>query len=401
LALAAAFGTLVTALLLLPNSTSIDKDFGQEYVLARAIRDGIDPYQSVRELGTRYVTPEGNFNKEHPTPHPPTVGLLALPLSFSSYGDAALLWLVIELACLYGCALLLLRKNREPPLLGLMVALALIGWPPMTLELGLGQLTLPMLLGILAAQWALQSGHRRLGGALLGATLIVKPLGWPLLLLLAVRREWQALSAAALVVVLSAGAAVVAIGVEHSAGYVLRVLPTLGAMFQTEPTNMALSTVGARVGIAWLGPLAAAAVVVLGTWWSGKRTLEVGLAMMTTVSLLASPLSWSFYFVLALVPIGYLIGWYRQFGAPKRDAWACLAAVALISIPQARLGDIARWGAGAASYLLPTLGLIMIGLLIARAGDQPPAIAPITSNGSVPAAMGGGSGFAGGSSDRS
>src|SRR5690348_1192148 len=92
LGLLAALGVLVLIFQLLPYTASVDKDFAQEYVLARAIRAGADPYQSVHDLGAQFVTTQGYFDKPHPTPHPPTVGLLALPLGFMDYGAAARVW---------------------------------------------------------------------------------------------------------------------------------------------------------------------------------------------------------------------------------------------------------------------------------------------------------------------
>ena len=143
--LAALYGALVLTLSLIPSdSTVADKDFGQEYILARAILDRVDPYKPVQQLAARYVTVAGNFVKGHPTPHPPTVGLLALPLGLFSYPVAARVWFGFELMCLVAALVLLMRGANVPLRLSTvpLVALALVGWPPMTLELGLGQLML-------------------------------------------------------------------------------------------------------------------------------------------------------------------------------------------------------------------------------------------------------------------
>jgi hypothetical protein len=370
--LAGVFGTFVLVFTLLPDATSIYKDFGQEYVLARSIRDGIDPYQIVRVLGEQYVTSGGFFAKDHPTPHPPTVGLLALPLSYLSYGDAARAWLVIELFCLVASAIVVLRRQRSALFralaLGLVLPLALIAWPPLMLELGLGQLTLPLLLALLCAEWALDGGRSGPGGALIGATLLIKPIAWPVLLLLALRRDCRAVGAAASVVAIGALLSVVAIGLEHSLDYVGRVLPMMSAAFQNEPTNMALWTLGPRLGLPWLGWPLVAGAVVLGCWWSLKRSLSAGLAMMTVVSLLVSPITWYFYLVLALVPLAYVLRVMRGGGLRPVEFGLGAIALVLLSVPQALFSEIDRSGAGAVVFLVPTLGVVMLGLVIARTG---------------------------------
>src|ERR1700716_621502 len=91
------------------DSTLYQKDFGQEYLLARAIRDGVDPYLPIQTLGARYVDVTGYFDRQHPPPRPPTVGLLALPLGLLSYSTAARVWFAFELVCLVAALAMLVR----------------------------------------------------------------------------------------------------------------------------------------------------------------------------------------------------------------------------------------------------------------------------------------------------
>ena len=172
------------------------KDFGQEYLLARAIRDGVDPYLPVRELAERYAAPIGFMDKTHPTPHPPSLGILLLPLSVLPYPAAAVAWFAIELACLLAAVGLLARavggqmQARAVPL----VALALLAWPALLLDINLGQLTTPMLALLAAAQLALLRSRSVLGGALLGVSLLVKPIAWPWLIVLGAYGNWRAVA---------------------------------------------------------------------------------------------------------------------------------------------------------------------------------------------------------------
>jgi alpha-1,2-mannosyltransferase len=376
LSLAALFGALVLSLSLVPSdSTVADKDFGQEYILARAILDHVDPYQPVQELAARYVTVTGNFVKAHPTPHPPTVGLLALPLGLLSYPVAARVWFGFELGCLL-TALALLGRGANVPLRPgsvALLALALVGWPPMTLELGLGQLMLPLLLGLAAAQLALIRGRSGLGGGLLGLTLLIKPIAWPWLLVLAWRRDARALLSVAGVVVVGAGLSVAAIGLERCLYYVFGVLPSITTGFLPEATNMSLWTVAPRLGSPVLSGLLPAVGLVAATWWSCRRQpLGISLAMLTVASLLISPIMWYFYLVLALLPLGHVLALVIERGFRLGEVCAAAGVLALTSVSQAQLIELIHGGAATALLLEPALALLLLAaLLVWLSRDSP------------------------------
>jgi alpha-1,2-mannosyltransferase len=348
------------------DSTLYHKDFGQEYLLARAIRDGVDPYLPIQTLGARYVDVTGYFDKQHPTPHPPSVGLLAFPLGLLSYPAAVRVWFAFELVCLVAALGMLVRATRVPirlqsvPLL----AVALVLWPPLTLEIGLGQLMLPVLLALSGALLALLRGRALVGGGLLGLSLLIKPIAWPWLIVLAWRRDWRALAAATAVAVAGGALSVAVIGVEHTQDYVLRVLPMMSAAFFNEVTNMSLWTVAPRLGWPSLSPLLPGVVLLVAAWWVRRRELDLGLAMLTVVCLLVSPITWYFYLVLALLPLAYVLGvaWQQRLGL--RQLAAIVGVFALMGVSQANLVDLARAGAGGEILLEPALALCLLGLLV-------------------------------------
>jgi hypothetical protein len=369
---AAVLGALVLLLLLqllARDATLYDKDFGQEYVLARAILEGVEPYQPIRDLGARYVgVVSGNFDKPHPTPHPPTVGLLALPLGLMSYPSAARTWFGFELVCLMASVVLLVRGANLPiPLRNApILAVALVAWPPLTLEFGLGQLMLPLLLALAGAQVALLGGRAAIGGGLLGLTLLIKPIAWPWLIVLAWRRDWLALVAASAVALIGGVVSVVAIGFESAVNYLTHVLPTMSTAFLAEPTNMSLWTVGPRLGSISLGGIPPLAVFVVAAWWScQRRQLGVSLAMMTVACLLVSPIAWYFYLVLAILPAAYVMAALWRRGLRPPEVAAGLGVFGLMSVSQSLLRELEQGGAGAGIMLEPTLALVLLGVLVA------------------------------------
>src|SRR5262245_58336026 len=89
------------------------KDFIQEYLMAKAILNDVSPYLPLPELIDKWIG-YNNFGLLHPTPHPPILGLLSLPLGFLSYETAAIVWLIFQVLCLSASIILLLRLWEMP-----------------------------------------------------------------------------------------------------------------------------------------------------------------------------------------------------------------------------------------------------------------------------------------------
>jgi Glycosyltransferase family 87 len=380
LAVSAAFGALVFLILVPGDSGLNEKDFGQEYLLARATLDRIDPYQPIRELGARYVSASGYFDKPYPTPHPPTVALMALPLGLLGYSSAVRIWFGFELVCLLASVALLIQGAGLPIPLRMVavIAVALVAWPPMTLELGLGQLTLPVLLGLAGAQVALLARRSVLGGGLLSVTLLIKPIAWPWLIVLAWRREWRALAAAGGVILAGAVLSVLTIGLAPVLEYLTRILPAAASAFALAPTNMSPWTVAPRLGSSALSALLPCAFALLAVWWScQRRPLAVSLAMLTIASLLVNPIVWYFYFVLALLPLAHVCAALWKRGLRRAEVIVALGVFGLLSVSQSKLIELGRGGVGTGVLLEPALGLLLLACLVAwlsASGTQKPGV---------------------------
>jgi hypothetical protein len=57
------------------------KDFMQEYLLAKAALGGVNPYLPLPALARQFISPPPVIALDHPTPHPPPVAVLSLPLA--------------------------------------------------------------------------------------------------------------------------------------------------------------------------------------------------------------------------------------------------------------------------------------------------------------------------------
>ena len=130
------------------NAIYTQKDIIQEWLLAKSILNGVDPYQTTETLAQHFLGPVPDVqNGAHPTPHPPTVGLIFLPLAFLNYRAAVYVWLVLEVACLFGALYAICRTYnvRRSAVVSLVLLPAALSWGAVADDLMLGQLVIVQL----------------------------------------------------------------------------------------------------------------------------------------------------------------------------------------------------------------------------------------------------------------
>ncbi len=346
------------------------KDFMQEYTLARAIAEGVDPYLPTETLAARYVGALPGVVFSHPTPHPPTAGILVLPFALLRYRAAASVWLGLEIACSVASAYLLCRSVSAQPSLRatLGIATLLLGWHPFYTDLIVGQLMVPMLVAMCGAWLALRSGRSALGGALVGLTMLLKPVAVAVLLVFIFRRDWRALAGAVSVVLLGYAAAGAVIGLGTLEAYFTTVLPLVARGYRAHVGNISAWTLGWRLfdgtGSALLmgieaPPLVrstlAAQVVSIGLPLllllmaslsvRKQRSLEVSLGVMVLVSILIVPIAWNNYLVLAVLPGAQVVRWLARHRFPPRETNLAIL-VAMLHMPDGvRVTALLAWSA--------------------------------------------------------
>jgi hypothetical protein len=335
LVLAVRNGTL--GLLVDPRPGEFGHDFAQEYLLARAALDGFDPYQAMGELSVRYGI-SGWEAATNPNPHAPPAGLLFLPLGLLQWTTAAVVWLRLQAVLLVYAAWLLLRTVHWPVTVLSVPALTLLllGLEPLKQDLDTGNVTILLLAFLAGAQLALTRGRSGLGGALIGLAILVKPVPWPLLVVLAVRREGRAFLSACGAIAVGYLVAVAVYRPERLLDYATHVLPGNNTLFATSLWNVSLWTLGARLfdgvsgapGVAGLtalpllpgvpgarivGALVAGGALLAAWVWSRRAAdLSQALTVLLCVMVLASPVTWDFYFTLAVLPAVYYVAHARR-----------------------------------------------------------------------------------------
>lgn len=333
------------------------KDFLQEYFLARAVAEGTTPYAPMTELAARYLGTVPSFVWPHPTPHPPTAGVLLLPLALLDYPTAATVWLAIQALSLVAAAHFLLTTERRlvPIWLSGLVALALVPWFPVWFDLTFGQVMVVILALLAGARKALLADRPALAGLLVGTALLLKPTCWPVLAVFLLRGQRRALMVGVGTVLAGyvASAALLGLGPIHD--YVTRVLPEVNALYRSPATNISLWTLGWRAfsgtgsdvivsftALPLLGCQAGARLfsaavpgaALLASCLAARRlaSTDAAFGLMVSISILVSPIAWGHYLVLAAVPAAYAAGWLANRGFPRRETNGAILVLALLLV---------------------------------------------------------------------
>lgn len=332
--------------------------------MAQAILSGINPYLPLPELANCWMSYANYSQLRHPTPHPPVVGFLGLPFTFLSYEQASLAWLCFELVCLL-LSLVLLFRWWEKPIKARWLALSFIlalGWIPIIEDLWYGQLTSSLLLLLLGAWLALRVEKDALGGALLGGLIALKLTAWPIIIFLALRRRWRGVGAALGVAIAANLLAMAGLGFTVVKDYYLKVGPAVAAFYRLHDTNYSTWTIGSRlfadfgynvsISSLWSSVLLTELctyllpiVVLLGGLWIATKAQEFDTAfgLLVGVGILVSPIAWTHYMMLAVVPIMVVARRLWARGCPKQPTYLAFCLCLLLSIPGLAYTRVVIW----------------------------------------------------------
>ncbi|MGE0129699.1 MAG: glycosyltransferase family 87 protein [Blastocatellales bacterium] len=338
---------LVILAVILEPPQVFEKDFVQDWLSARAILDGLNPYISTNDLAARYI---GSFRIfPHPTPHPPTLLIAVAPLGLFDYQTAAIAWMIIEVVCLLGTARILAGRWSY----ALALFCVFLAWKPVMEELMRGQL-MALILLLLAAAWrALRSDRDISGGAFLGLAIAFKLIAWPLLVFLALKRRWRACASCLSVV---AGCHLVAAAV-CGFGCVINYYSKVGAgvlpFYRGYLTNFSLHALAWRMfdgagstafkvtsapplihaptvaeAVSAIAPLAL--VLVALALALRARDLDAGFSVVICACVIASPIAWLMYALLLVIPAAILFLKLQATGFPiRKTAFASIFFVGL------------------------------------------------------------------------
>jgi hypothetical protein len=342
----------------IPKPEAYRKDFFQEYLLARAVMAGLPVYAPLPELAERLEGPLPYSVFPQPSPHPPAVLIFALPLAFFSYRTALIIWLILELTLLFFTCRLILRRyfSANQWWAPLVLATGLIATFPVSLELAVGQLMLLTLFFLTAGWLALRSSRDLQGGALLGLSLAVKFIGWPLILFLLFRRRWRAAISAASTFLIANLVGALIVGFNQTAHYYRYVAPIGSKLYESEFLNFSTWASGRRLfaGTAnnilqtvnieplfhapALAPLMAViltlGVVCLAVVLAYRSSdFDSAVAVLVCASAVVNPIAWHHYLVLLIIPVAVAIKGLMNNSFPGRLTVAAVLIVLALLLP--------------------------------------------------------------------
>jgi hypothetical protein len=318
--------------------------------------------------------------------------ILSLPfLPFASLGEylAGTVFGLVSVAVAAGAWLQLVRLGKLDGKERWLLAGLFVLNGPLFYCLRQGNATILVLPLLAAALAALLAGQAFRSGMLLAAAGLVKP---PLLLLpayYALRRRWRLTAGSAAVGLGSAALSLLLFGLEvHRAWYERCIQPFAGRAL-TSYTSQSLSSFLARClsdgdcgEVWWPVPVdgrfqalhrmlvaALAGVTLLLGLRSAERDRPAAEALdfclVLCLALVSSPVCWTHYFLLLLLPGALLLG--SRVGSPSRGRLAALTCAFLALSPPVRGWSVNRWWqALLVSHYLAGAVLLMGTLAVAR-----------------------------------
>lgn len=306
--------------------------------------------------------------------YPPPFVAVAAPFSLLGFDAGAWLWAAFLAGCwAVGTAILPVRVGTRWTVL----LLGAIGWP-LILGLRLGQIA-PILYVVFAFAWRSLDRPSQLGASVaVGAMVKLQPA--LLAVWLVSRRAWRALAAAAVVgMAVAGGAAVLGLGDWIGMG---RLLSSLSDAV-TVPGNLAIGAtlhgLGMSAGLAGTVQVVNTAVILVVVIVAGLTLGRTpGFLVSVVASQLISPIVWSHYALILVLPVAWLLDrrlWWAA-AIPVADAWVLarfmpdwtytvafyftLVAVFVVGwIERAELAVGAGLGAAPALRTTPTSGVAL------------------------------------------
>ncbi|HLW17332.1 MAG TPA: glycosyltransferase family 87 protein [Actinomycetota bacterium] len=348
------------------SSTSARNDFTQDYVAARALVHGGEPYAPTQELVHRYMGRRADFYSGvsgQRDPHPPPLILLLAPLSFLPYSAAWITWKILIVAGFAGSLAAIGRRLgftvRDAALVG---AGALV-IPSAQQELIYGGTTVVVLV-LLTLAWLSLDRERETGpGVLTGVATALKLFPGLLLFWFVRQGRKRAAIALVLVAVVLIGFSLLFFGIHGARAFATSAHDDF-LRYRSSPINMSLPSLAFRV--AHGAPAEAAAIVIglagllvaiksrgdlLGPFWSVVPWM-----------ILLAPLAW---YASLMIPVVF-VATVTLSREGRLRVWHLVLFAAASFGTVASAGPQATGAGTVALDLIPTIAVAAIALLDAR-----------------------------------
>ena len=326
------FMKLIMSAYSLSAEFSIGKDFTQEYLMGKAVLSGLDPYLPLPQLEEFFPLPGRPELFEHPSAHPPISALLGLPFAFLPYLWAAGAWFSLELILvLLSCYFLV--KWWDTTNIYVKVSLfffILFCWEPIYAEVFTGQLNSLLLLLMILCWLCLRGGREIPGGMFLGFAIAIKLFLWPIYILLIMRRQWHATLVSTISFIVLNLFTLFLMGSDSLLRYYTTTNSTVWPIWRGHEANFSMWSLGWRIfdgthgrgdiltiippiypSVTYAQTLSAAAPIIMlgiGVFLiMHTKSYDHSYSLAICLSILLSPVAWSHYLILTLLPLTILM----------------------------------------------------------------------------------------------
>ena len=289
---------------------------GCDFLVYRAAALDLLAGQPIYDLA---ITQTGTCNLYY---YPPPFVALVVPFALLDPLAGTLAWIAFLTACyVLGCLALPVRAEIKLAIF----MLGAVSWP-FIFGVRIGQVA-PILFLLFAIGWRRLDRPEITGAAVALGTLVklqpVVVLGWMI-----VRRMWRGVVSTVVVgAVVSLAVAIFGLGAWPDMIAVLRNLESA----VDQPANLALGAIGYQHGLSLaaagaLQLISTLAVLALVVLWGVRGSPEAGFLVAVIASQVISPILWSHYALVLLLPVAWLLQ-QRQWWAvivPISQAWVFL-----------------------------------------------------------------------------
>jgi Glycosyltransferase family 87 len=353
----------IIIMLLASPANNQDRDILQEYLMAKALVTGVNPYLPLNRLATMFI---GQFPfLTHPAPHPPFIAILATPLSVFNLNQVITVWFIIELACLMAIAwmLVVLWKGKVDWVPAILIFFLLLAWYPVMVDLLYGQLTILLTTLLLAALLALRSNKKVLAGVLIGLSVAIKMYTWPLIIYFALKKDWRTFISSITSLIGFNLLALTIMGIGPFSDYFLHVTMQVSAIYHSFLKNYSLWSIGYRffdgtrpiggnfisapplVSMPQLAPFVSAALAALfliaGLILATRSSdINIAYAIMICVIVAVSPISWDHYYIMIVISLAILLQYLVRLSFPSWSTAIFLFIVLLLFLFNDHIADV-------------------------------------------------------------
>jgi hypothetical protein len=320
----------IILILLFSPETYTGRDILQEYLMAKAVVSGVNPYLPLDELAQMFVGKISFLN--HPAPYPPFISIISIPLTWLSLKYSIISWYFFEMICLMAISvmLILLWKGKIDWIRAIILFFFLLAWYPIMVELLFGQLTILVTTLVLAALLAAKKNRKVLAGVLIGLSVAIKVFTWPLIVYFAIKKDWRMGIPGCLTIIGLNLTALFVIGLGPMMDYYFHVMMQVSAVYHSFLKNYSLWSIGYRffegtgpmgdgyvsapplINLPQIAPYVSAglaiAFLVIGLIWAVRcKDLDIAYSIMICVLIAISPIAWDHYYVMLIISLVVLL----------------------------------------------------------------------------------------------